>query len=193
VHDLPDGSIVQLNADSKLEYNKLLWLVNRNVSLKGEAYFDAEKGKKFTVFSERGQTQVLGTGFNVYSRNQDYKVECIEGSVKVSCIGSRDDIVLLAGDGVHFGTSDQVMLYNFSVEDRNDWRKGEFYFNNESLNSVFETLSRQFDIDLQFNRDINNIKYTGYFNDKNLENALKLICDPVDLSYHIKDGYVVIE
>jgi ferric-dicitrate binding protein FerR (iron transport regulator) len=192
-HQLPDESVVEINADSKIDYNKLLWWVNRGVSLEGEAFFKVKKGEKFTVSSRLGSTQVLGTSFNIYSRGEDYKVECIDGSVKVIYIGGKDEITLSAGKGAQFVNSKEDRIYEFNIDDRKDWRDGEFYFNNESLNKVFKALSRQYNIYLKFSKDIDNIKYTGYFNDRNLENALTLICDPFDLSYQISDGYVVIE
>lgn len=192
-HQLPDGSVVKINSDSKIDYNKLLWWVDRSVSLEGEAFFEVKKGEEFTVSSRLGNTQVLGTSFNIYSRGEDYKVECIDGSVKVIFIGGKDEIILSAGKGAKFVNSEEDHIYKFNIDDRKNWRDGEFYFNNESLNKVFKALARQYNIDLRFSKDIDNIKYTGYFNDRNLENALKLICDPVELNYQIGDGYVVIE
>ena len=38
---LPDGSRVNLNADSRLTYKPYRWFVSRNVELEGEAFFDA--------------------------------------------------------------------------------------------------------------------------------------------------------
>lgn len=192
-HQLPDGSDVALNADSKIEYNKISWWFSRNVSLEGEAFFDVEKGEKFIVSSRLGSTQVLGTSFNIYSRNQDYKVECISGRVEVKYIGGIDKTILTPGKGVQFSDSKEGELFSFSNEKRVDWRSGEFHFDNESLINVLAALSRQYNIEIRLDKKYDQNNYTGYFNDKNLGTALKLICDPFELNYQIKDGYVVIE
>lgn len=192
-HQLPDGSSVELNADSKIAYNKLSWMLTRSVSLEGEAFFNVEKGEKFTVTSSLGSTRVLGTSFNIYSRGQDYKVECISGRVEVTYIGGIDKTVLIPGKGVQFSESEEGKLFSYSSESRTDWRSGEFHFNNEHLIRVVAELSRQYNIEIRMNKKYDQNKYTGYFNDKNLETALKLICDPFELNYQIKDGYVVIE
>jgi transmembrane sensor len=192
-HQLPDGSSVELNADSKIEYNKLSWVLTRNVSLEGEAFFEVEKGEKFTVISEWGSTQVLGTSFTIYSRGQDYKVECITGRVKVNYVGGMDKIILTPGKGVQFSKTEKGSIFSFNNEDPADWRSGEFHFDNEPLRKVIDALSRQYSIEVRLNKKYEQKKYTGYFNDKNLDTALKLICDPIELDYQFKDGYVVIE
>ena len=76
---LPDGSNVELNAETSLSYQPYWWDFNREVVLSGEAFFDVEKGETFKILSENGITEVVGTSFNIYSRNSDYKVFCETG------------------------------------------------------------------------------------------------------------------
>src|SRR4030042_878797 len=68
---LPDQSLVKLNAQSALSYKPLLYRFSREVKFEGEAYFEVQHGKKFEAVSERGKTAVLGTRFNIYSRNNE--------------------------------------------------------------------------------------------------------------------------
>ncbi|MCJ7821167.1 MAG: FecR family protein [Bacteroidales bacterium] len=76
---LPDNSKVSLNAQSTISYKPLMWRFARTVEFEGEACFDVVKGNQFEVISARGKTVVLGTTFNIYSRNNDYQVTCITG------------------------------------------------------------------------------------------------------------------
>lgn len=63
---LPDGSIVWLNADSKLSYSESFSRKNRNVRLEGEGYFEVEHGEHpFVIQTDSAQIKVLGTKFNV--------------------------------------------------------------------------------------------------------------------------------
>jgi ferric-dicitrate binding protein FerR (iron transport regulator) len=193
MHKLPDGSSVALNADSKIEYNKLTWMFTRSLSLEGEAFFEVEKGEKFKVASDWGSTQVLGTSFNIYSRGQDYIVECITGRVKVNYVGSLEKIVLTPGKGIKYNESENGTKFSNDNENFAEWRTGEFHFDNEPLKNVIGVLSRQYNIEVKLDNKYEQKKYTGYFNDKNLDTALKLICDPIELNYQVRDGYVVIE
>ena len=46
---LPDRSDIVLNSGSEINYKKWNWENNRNLDLKGEAYFKVAHGKKFKV------------------------------------------------------------------------------------------------------------------------------------------------
>ena len=81
---LPDNSIVTLNESSQLEYNASQWDKKRALTLKGEAFFDVEKGQRFDVTTTFGKVSVLGTEFNVISRDSLFKVSCFEGLVQVN-------------------------------------------------------------------------------------------------------------
>ena len=80
---LPDGSTVNLNTNSKTSYNAISWYLNRSVSLSGEAFFSVKKGSQFSVNTNNGVIRVLGTSFNVFSRENDFLVECFTGKVEV--------------------------------------------------------------------------------------------------------------
>jgi len=191
--ELPDGSTVELNADSRISYNKLFWPFHRKISFNGEGFFNVKKGNKFTVISDNGTTQVLGTSFNIYSRAQEYIVECFSGRVNVSYAGFTTENILTAGKGIKLDKDRNINIFNLDQVDRNDWRNGEFYFDNEYLNKVFEELSRQFDINIQLEENIEHLKYSGYFNNKELEIALKMICEPLDLKYIIYNNIIEIK
>ena len=72
---LPDGSTVNLNGNSKTSYNTVAWYFNRSVSLSGEAFFSVKKGSQFSVNTNNGVIKVLGTSFNVFSRDKDFLVD----------------------------------------------------------------------------------------------------------------------
>ncbi|MEM9052122.1 MAG: FecR domain-containing protein [Bacteroidota bacterium] len=76
---LPDGSEVQLNSSSTLAFNKRNFEDERELDLKGEAFFEVKKGVKFTVTTDNGAVEVLGTSFNVNSREERLEVICYTG------------------------------------------------------------------------------------------------------------------
>lgn len=179
-HELPDGSVVEIGYDSELKYNRIAWMFNRKVSLDGEAYFNVEKGSKFSVLSENGSTQVLGTQFNVVSQSNRYKVECFEGKVSVS--SNDQEVELTAGKGVQFSSNKKVEIQ--VKADKPSWLTNEMQFNAETYLVVLEELSRVYDVsfegDVEFDRsDL----YTGFFPTNDLDRALKLVFDPMDVSY----------
>jgi len=186
---LPDGSQVQLNADSRLNYNTLTWIASRSVSLEGEAFFDVQKGEKFTVNSNLGSTQVMGTSFNIFARDDQYIVKCFSGKVGVSA-KINEVIKLSPGKGVRILSGQPVSAFDFDKDGSNDWRKGKYYFDNARLKEVLATLSRQYNVEVNYPFKYEKLRYTGYFDNSDLEKALKLICKPVGLTFVIRDNKV---
>lgn len=180
--ELPDRSMVQMNADSKIGYNKFLWNFSRKVTFEGEGFFEIQEGEKFEIHSTLGVTQILGTSFNIYSRPGKYEVECLSGKVAVISNASQKKVILLPGAGVVLNQSD-FQSYSLSNPNSPSWLNGEFYFEDQNVEDVISELERQFDLEISFPEELRNQKYTGYFDNKDLDKALKLICEPLDLEY----------
>ena len=91
---LPDGSVVWLNADTKLWYYKSFGNTLREVYLNGEAFFDVTKNpaKPFVIHTKLLDIKVLGTQFNVRSYPNDKTIETslVRGLVQVT-LHSRPD------------------------------------------------------------------------------------------------------
>jgi ferric-dicitrate binding protein FerR (iron transport regulator) len=90
---LPDGSYVWLNAGSYLQYNNSFNITNRDIYLKGEAYFDVNKNKKlkFIVNTPGIKVMAIGTKFNVkaYPEEKTILTTVVEGKVQV--ISEKED------------------------------------------------------------------------------------------------------
>jgi ferric-dicitrate binding protein FerR (iron transport regulator) len=106
--ELPDGTQVWLNADSKLTYAQNFIGNTREVTLTGEAYFDvahatsAETGQKipFIIHTNSIDIKVLGTAFNVRSYPGEKTIETalIRGSVEVTMHNNPDKKIVLKPD-----------------------------------------------------------------------------------------------
>ncbi|MCK5137063.1 MAG: FecR domain-containing protein [Bacteroidales bacterium] len=184
---LPDSSTVLLNADSRLRYSSFNWKNNRKIKFEGEAFFVVKKGGKFEVTCDHGLISVLGTSFNIFSRQNDLEIECFTGSIKVSAF--NDSPVLLRGnEAIKYsnGTKQFTTPYEFDPESAATWRKGEYRFEQTPVRNVFDELERQFNIQVDYPY-ADNRKYTGFFKNDDLKLALDMICIPMDLDYSIID------
>lgn len=185
---LPDNSIVTLNEQSQLKYNSSNWDSHRALELKGEAFFNVEKGNRFDVTTKFGDVRVLGTTFNVLSRDSIFKVSCYEGRVAV--FYGNENIELLAGTEfiLQFGNATKTPI---AVAEPY-WMKQMSVFENASIHTVFKALEDQFDITIR--KDYNNqeVLFTGAFEHDTLENALKSVTQPLNLVYEITTNNVVI-
>jgi ferric-dicitrate binding protein FerR (iron transport regulator) len=85
---LPDGSHVWVNSDSKLTYAETFTGPTRDIYLEGEAYFDVVKDSKhpFIVHTAGIDIKVLGTAFNVKAYNAEPTIEAtlVHGLIEVT-------------------------------------------------------------------------------------------------------------
>lgn len=97
---LPDGSVVWLNAGSRLLYDKDYGKETREVTLTGEGFFDVvkQKDKPFLIHTENIHIKVLGTAFNVKAYPQDKQTETslIRGSVEVTIKNRPHNKIILS-------------------------------------------------------------------------------------------------
>jgi len=181
--ELPDGSIVTLNAQTSLTYKPYWWKFSRGVRLSGEAFFEVKKGSKFTVLSEKGNTEVLGTSFNIFARDDIYRVHCLTGKVRVLSLTVNE--ILTPGHSITI--TKQNIMRNSSEEMKEDitaWIDNRFVFTSVPVKQVFEELERQFDIHIILTEEINDL-YSGNFKrGSSPDDILKLICKPLGLEYY---------
>jgi ferric-dicitrate binding protein FerR (iron transport regulator) len=187
---LPDSSEVVLNAESEIVFNKKTWNENRLVSLSGEAFFKVKKGSRFTVKTTKGNIEVLGTSFNIFARNEKLTVKCFTGRVKV--YNTFQNQIITPGEGVKIENGNQIEKYAFNNQQTADWTKGEFYFESADLKTVFDEIERQYNVKINL-PDISGRKYTGFFTDKNLDQALQNVCIPMKLSFSVNKNKIEIK
>jgi len=183
VAELPDHSKVNLNAQSSLTYHPYWWKINRNVQLKGEGYFEVQKGRKFTVQSAMGSTQVVGTTFNILARDEVYTVTCITGSVKVkSSVGF--ETILKPNSKAEIQTNGKIKV-DTDIETFREisWKKNIFLFTASPVLKVFSEIERQYGVTIKTNINPSSL-YTGNFTkDQNVEEILGYVCPALGLKY----------
>lgn len=187
-YQLPDGSEVILNADSKMAFNRWTWNNDRKVTLQGEAFFNVVKGSSFTVETDHGDVTVLGTSFNVNARPSAFEVACFTGKVRVS--NDAHEIILTKGLYTKLRPEGLTDATTFNVKQAT-WRTGDFYFDGAPLREVIAELERQFDVDIVFEGDATRL-YTGYFSKKDLDQALDMIFKPMSLTHSRVDNNKII-
>lgn len=183
-YTLPDGSTIQLNAESSISYRPFVWQISRKISFEGEGFFQVKKGSNFAVVSDNGTTQVLGTSFNISTRNEHYEVFCATGKVRVSSSKLSDEIILTPNmwvkiNGVSEIKKDIVSSHILA------WKENKFHFTAKQVNEVFQELERQYNISIDL-KDINaeELTYSGYFDKtENPEPVLSLICESFGFTF----------
>lgn len=188
-HVLPDDSNITLNAGSTITYKEKAWDDNREVNLTGEAFFKVAKGSTFTVLTPNGSVQVLGTQFNVYARDNDFKVSCFEGRVSVSL---NDEVITLTKGMEIDWRNGELTTTNKNELLTPLWINHESSFSNETLATVLKELERQYNITIDANNVDTTRMFSGSFTHNDLSIALQSICNPLQITYEVKDNDQVV-
>ena len=150
---LPDGSLVELNANTQLSLTEE-WEegVTRRVWLKGEAFFKVKKipttNVKFTVITKDLEVDVLGTSFNVNTRNDHTEVFLEEGQIALDMQGEIKHIK--PGEFISYsGTSKKVInSYKKDEEIHSDWKDGVLRINDADMKEILNEVESIYGIDL---------------------------------------------
>ncbi|WP_163717859.1 FecR family protein [Mangrovibacterium lignilyticum] len=187
---LPDGSTVELNAESSLTYYPFWWPIERKITFTGEGFFQVEKGKTFQVASSHGTTQVLGTSFNIFSRDDIYRVTCVTGKVKVAN-SSKDHVILLPGNQAEILANNEIRVSTLTnVNTEISWKNNLFLFTATPLRRVFNEIERQYAVIIEMDVTSGDL-YTGNFNrSSKIEDVLDLICPAASLKFEKKSTNV---
>lgn len=187
---LPDNSEVIVNADSQVSYDSDDWNNKRSVSLKGEAFFKVAKGKKFDVITSNGKVTVLGTQFNVKSRAGFFEVHCYEGLVSLS-MPDEGEINIAAGS--RFRIVDGQRYFDKTLETKPSWINNLSTLKSVPYLQVIKEFERQYDVQITLVAVNQNQLFTGGFVHNSLQDGLKSITLPLDLTYSVdKDNNITI-
>ncbi|KAA1243045.1 FecR family protein [Aquimarina sp. RZ0] len=186
---LPDNSEIIINAKSNLAYNKFLFWFNRTLTLDGEAFFKVSKGSKFSVITDNGEVNVLGTEFNVISRGDFFETKCYEGKVQVKMPNITDTLV--SGEKIRAKDKEVSQLEKLSDNQTPLWITGTSKFKDVPLSFVLKEFEAQFDVsfdtsDLDF---INKVYSGSFIHDLvNIESALENVFLPMRIAYEYNES-----
>lgn len=152
---LPDGSSVELNSGSAIQYPRHFVGGERRIRLQGEAFFDVEKSPRpFIVETFNARTTVLGTSFNVRARGDDVtpatSVVVATGRVQIASKRAPEAAVVLSpGQSsilTALATSPTQPDSVVSLDRALAWRSGGFSFSNQPLGVIFGEIERRFNV-----------------------------------------------
>ncbi len=191
---LPDGTKVWLNADSQIDYPVVFTGKTREVSIRGEAYFEVAKNSrqpfivKFPAMTraegESGRwmsIEVLGTSFNInnYYDEPDIRTTLIEGSIKIQ-LGSESmpgkSVVLRPGQqaATKFGKYNIEVAEHINSEAVVAWKNGVFDFQDRTTGEIMRQLARWYDINISYPKGIPAAEFAGRIGkDLSLQQVLK--------------------
>ena len=193
---LSDGTVVLLNADSKITFPTRFTGNKRTVKLVGEAYFKVSKNKHCPFIVETGNlyTKVLGTEFNLKAYpHSDVNVTLIKGSVAVNAEGK--EVMLKPGENAEYSENKDIEVTTVDTEGYIQWKDGYFYFDNVPLIDVVRDLGRWYNVNIEI-RNNSLMSYRLHFIESRKASIKEFVDNLNEFNYlHVvhKDNKLIID
>ncbi|SEW45396.1 FecR family protein [Chitinophaga arvensicola] len=176
---LPDGTMVWLNAASSIRYPTLFNGTERKVEITGEAYFEVAQNSKMPFRISAGnqaQVEVLGTSFNInaYGDNGTINTTLISGAVAVKHTSIKGTaasgrVILKPGQAAQIKIAHDIdaadkikVIPDADINKAVAWKNGAFNLEGASLKEVMKEIERWYDIEVVYENDkIPDIYFTG--------------------------------
>ena len=193
IDTLPDNSVVTVNKGSSISYLSKFKGETRQVSLKGEAFFNVTPNKKkpFIISVNDVQITVVGTSFNVKTVNGNTDVVVETGIVKVTRAGktvelkANEEVVVNAKDSALTKEKVSDQLYKY-------YRTKEFICDDTPLWKLVEVINEAYNSHVVIGDPaLKDMGITTTFNNESLEQVLNVISLTLNIKI-IKEGDTII-
>ena len=192
---LPDGSFVTLNKNSSIRYPRKFKSEQRQVELKGEAFFTVtpDKKKPFVIAVNDITVTVVGTSFNIKSLAGKTQVVVETGVVRVT--RNRQTIELRPGEKVVAGQADTAMKKEVVTDQLHKYyRTREFVCDRTPLWKLVEVLNEAYDANIIIGNDkLKSLLLNATFYNESLDKILSIIGQTFDISVQRKDDQIILQ
>lgn len=195
---LKDGTIVMLNADSRLTYPSAFKGDNRTVTLEGEAFFKVARNEQqpFVVHTATLQTTVLGTSFNITAyKGEPNVVTVMTGKVKVAGVKANEYVLVYPNQQVSETRDGNALLVKtVAAADYAIWDKGMIYLDGVTLSMLANRLERKYNINIHIAPALkgNTCLFNGKLSDDKLRNVLEDLHFMSKLDYSMTNDSTVV-
>ena len=198
---LPDGTLVWLNAGSRMTYSQGFGVDNRKVELEGEGYFEVKRNEKipFFVKTKDLQLQVLGTKFNFrdYPENHEVVVSLLEGKVGLNNLLREEKEAVLSPDerAVLNKANGLLTVESVTASNASQWTDGYLFFDEELLPDIAKELERSYNVKIHIANDsLKTFRFYGNFvrREQNIQEVLEALASTEKMQYKIEERNITI-
>ena len=177
---LPDGTLVKLNANSLLTYEKVFEAGSRKVSLVGEGDFDVTENpeKPFIISTSGSSVEVLGTHFDVSAYpGKAVELNVREGKVLFTPVSKKENgkVVSEGQCGTIQPATEEVVVSNIMDFNFSGWWTKELVYDQTRLEEVLNDLENTYWVNIEYSPKIADCKLTATFDRKPIEEIIEII------------------
>lgn len=198
---LPDGSLVWLNAGSKIVYSQGFGVRDRHVRLDGEAYFEVTKHKElpFDVRTRELNVKVLGTKFNFrnYEEDEEVVVNLLEGRVQLdNHLRDVGEKFLAPSEKVILNkVTGEMVISEAKVANAKEWMNDRLFFDEMSLSDIVKELERSYNVRILIKDEkLKKCRFYALFNKREqaVEDVMDIITETGKLRYKMEGDSIIL-
>ena len=203
---LPDGTTIDLNPGSQIDFVEAFNAPMREVYLKGEAFFSVKRdvSRPFLVYSNEVVTKVLGTSFRIkaFDNERNVTVSVRTGRVSVYTQSKdktkNEEVIIAPNQQIVFNREEQKLKKEIVPEPvpiaEAQSTPAKTKFEGASVLRIFDAMQGMYGLTIQ--ADENNFKNciltTTLFEDE-LFKRLDIICQAIGATYRVDETTIIIE
>jgi len=194
---LNDGTRVWLNAVSELTFPTAFAGATREVSLKGEAYFEIapNAAQPFVVKAGDSKVHVLGTHFNVmaYDEEDAVRTTLLEGAVRMAA-GNMSKLLAVGQQGVWDRKDKLDVLPHADVEAAVAWKNGLFQFNSTGIQVIMRQIARWYNVKVIYaSEGVKDESFSGSIpSNENVSEVLKMLEMTGTVHFEVADRTITV-
>ena len=150
---LSDGTKVWLNAETILKYPVTFSKKAREIFMEGEAFFEVAKNADcpFIVHTSALKVNVLGTSFNIraYPDEKVSTTTLVSGRVSLIESDNHKEYNLTPNDQA-IVSDQETVIQKVNVNQFTAWKNGRILFEENTLEEIFNDLSRWYNIEISY-------------------------------------------
>ena len=196
-HTLPDGTVVQLNAQSSLKYPEHFSGSSRVLDFSGEGFFVVAKdaNRPFIIHTAQTITRVLGTSFNLkaYPEEQETAIVVTEGKVSFSDQGMKQSVLVNPDQCGTYTAGKSLVSSNVYAAKYAAWKEGKLVFDNEKLSAVALKMERWFNVKVIIERPgLKEDRFSGKFDQPTLSGVMHSLSVAIQFKYKTEKNMISI-
>lgn len=198
---LPDGSLLTLNAASKIRIPSDFGIKNRTVELTGEAFFEVvhNADNPFLVKAGKLITKDIGTSFNIkaYADEPAIQVAVLTGKVGMdlqTSAGSKQlapeiqPNQLLSYDKI----SNKHILKKANAAHIAAWTHNELYFDAVAIPDIAQVLERRYNVRIKITGTPGTCLYTVKFSNEPINKVMDILANLSGANWEINQHQITI-
>ena len=195
---LSDSTKVWVNAGTQMRFPVKFAKNERKIFVSGEVYLEVAHNAQapFTVITKQNEVVVLGTSFNVksYQEERNDQVTLVNGKVKVASPKGQALVLAPGEQAIVEHASGKMTRKVVNTNVYCGWRKGEFTFQNNSLEEILNSLGRRYDFDIRWEDEaLKKISFSGETEKKDeIKKLLKVIEHTGDVKFTINGKTITV-